>query len=98
MSVALLEAMALGIPVVASSIPGNRRLVADFKTGRLAPVGDPAGLAAVIVGQWGTIDRAYHMSRAARSRVERDFSIEAVARKHLELFRRLIIAKSGGAI
>ncbi len=37
MSIALLEAMALGIPLVASSIAGNRRIVGDFKHGRLAP-------------------------------------------------------------
>ena len=43
MSIALLEAMALGIPLVASSIPGNRRLVSDFKHGRLAPPDDPRG-------------------------------------------------------
>ena len=47
MSIALLEAMALGIPLVASSIPGNRRLVSDFKHGRLAPPEDPAALARV---------------------------------------------------
>ena len=41
MSIALLEAMALGMPLVASSIPGNRRLVSDFKHGRLAPPDDP---------------------------------------------------------
>ena len=45
MSVALLEAMALGIPVVASSIPGNRRLLSDFKHGRLAPANEPGSLA-----------------------------------------------------
>ena len=43
MSIALLEAMALGIPLVASSIPGNRRIVGDFKHGRLAPPDDPEG-------------------------------------------------------
>ena len=37
MSIALLEAMALGIPLVASSIPGNCRLVSDFQHGRLVP-------------------------------------------------------------
>jgi glycosyltransferase involved in cell wall biosynthesis len=94
MSVALLEAMALGIPVVASSIPGNRRILSDFKHGRLAPVDDSAGLAEVILQQWTDFDRAYHMSRAARSRVEHEYSIAAVARKHLELFRRLIDEKA----
>jgi glycosyltransferase involved in cell wall biosynthesis len=90
MSIALLEAMALGIPLVASSIPGNRRIVGDFKHGRLAPPDDPAGLARVINEQWAGFDRAFHMSRAARSRVEQEFSIRIVARKHLQLFSDLI--------
>ena len=90
MSIALLEAMALGIPLVASSIPGNRRLVDDFEHGRLAPPDDPEALARIIIEQWDDFDRAVHMSRAARSRVEQEFSIQAVARQHLELFRELV--------
>jgi glycosyltransferase involved in cell wall biosynthesis len=90
MSIALLEAMALGIPLVASSIPGNRRIVGDFKHGRLTPPDDPEALAHVINEQWTNFDRALHMSRAARSRVEQEFSIRIVARKHLDLFSELI--------
>lgn len=89
MSIALLEAMALGVPLVASSIPGNRRLVADFKHGRLAsPRAD--ALAQAIVDQWTNFDRAFHMGRAARTRVQQEYSIASVARKHLKLFRELI--------
>jgi glycosyltransferase involved in cell wall biosynthesis len=87
MSIALLEAMALGIPLVASSIPGNRQLVSDCEHGRLAPPDDPTALARVIVEQWNDFDRAVHMSLAARSRVDKEFSIQAMARRHLELFR-----------
>jgi len=90
MSIALLEAMALGIPLVASSIAGNRRLVSDFKHGRLAPAGDPQGLARVIIDQWSNFDRAFHMGRAARNRVDQEFSIRSVARKHLELFQDIV--------
>ena len=90
MSIALLEAMALGMPLVASSIPGNRRLVSDFKHGRLAPPEDPLALARVITDQWDNFDRAFHMSRAARSRVTQEFSITAVARKHLTLFETIL--------
>jgi glycosyltransferase involved in cell wall biosynthesis len=89
MSIALLEAMALGIPLVVSSIAGNRRLVSDFKHGRLAPPEDPRALARVIIEQWENFDRAFQMSRAARSRVMQEFSITAVARKHLELFEMI---------
>jgi glycosyltransferase involved in cell wall biosynthesis len=96
MSVALLEAMAVGVPVTASAIPGNRRLVVDFKHGRLAPPGDAEALAATIVEQWSNFDRAFHMSRAARGRVEQQFSIRAVARGHLQLFRELIARKRSG--
>ncbi|WP_169978011.1 glycosyltransferase family 4 protein [Tautonia rosea] len=90
MSVALLEAMALGIPLVASSIPGNRKLISDFKDGRLAPVDDPEGLARVIVEQWSEFDRAFHMTRSARKKVEGSYSVTVVARQHLELFRALV--------
>jgi glycosyltransferase involved in cell wall biosynthesis len=96
MSIALLEAMALGIPLVASAIAGNRRLVSDFEHGRLVPPDDPEGLARIIVDQWGNFDRAFQMSRAARSRVDQEFSIQSVARKHLELFQALGRAEGGG--
>jgi glycosyltransferase involved in cell wall biosynthesis len=89
MSVALLEAMALAMPLVASSIPGNRRLVGDFKHGRLARAGDPAALARAILDQWANLDRAIHMGRAARALVGQKYAIAAVAREHLRLFGRL---------
>ena len=90
MSIALLEAMALGMPLVASSIAGNRRLVADNSHGRLAEPGNPSDLARVILEQFAGYDRAVHNGRHARSRVVRDYSIEAVARRHLDLFRGLV--------
>jgi glycosyltransferase involved in cell wall biosynthesis len=94
MSIALLEAMALGVPVVASSIPGNRRLISDFKHGRLAPPDDPESLARVIIDQWDNFDRAFHMSRAARRRVDQEFSIQHVAREHLALFQDVLGSRS----
>lgn len=93
MSIALLEAMALGIPVVGSAIPGNRRLIQDFKHGRLAAAGDPRAFGDAILDQWSNFDRAIHMGRAARGRVVQEFSIAAVARAHLDLFQSLLPAK-----
>lgn len=94
MSVALLEAMALGVPLVASSIPGNRRLIQDCKHGRLFPPDDRPALARAVVAQWSHFDRAFHMTRAARRRVIDEFSIGAVARRHLELFRGLVESRA----
>ncbi len=90
MSIALLEAMALGIPLVASSIPGNRRLISDFEHGRLFASDDTDHLARVIIEQWENPDRAIAMGHAARNRVDREFSIRAVAQRHLTLFRDVV--------
>jgi glycosyltransferase involved in cell wall biosynthesis len=90
MSIALLEAMALGVPVVCSSISGNRRVVEDFRHGRLAPVDDCSGLARVIIDQWNNFDRAVDMGRAARSHVAQEFSIQVIARRHMRLFQDIV--------
>lgn len=90
MSIALLEAMALGLPLVATAIPGNLKLVTDGLHGRLAPPDDPGGLARAIVAQWSNPDLAAAMGRAARAVVIERHSIAAVARSHLDLFARLL--------
>jgi glycosyltransferase involved in cell wall biosynthesis len=93
MSLALLEAMALGVPLVATAIPGNRRLIVDFRSGRLVPPNDPAALAAAIIDQWNDFDRAVHMARAARKEATLHYAISAVARRHLDLFGQLLAAR-----
>ena len=98
MSIALLEAMALGMPVVATAIPGNRKLVADFRQGRLCRVRDPESLARTMLEQWDDADRGVHMGRAARALVQQKYSINAVARQHLALFERLVMGKGKRAV
>ena len=92
MSIALLEAMALGMPIVASAIPGNRALVDDGRHGRITET-RPNMLAQVILDQWRDFDPAIAMGEAARLRVAAEFSIRAVARRHLVLFEELIAAR-----
>lgn len=93
MSIALLEAMARGIPIVASDIPGNRRLISHQVHGRLASPDQPMALAAAILAQWAEPEAAAQMAAEARKRVIENYSIEAVARKHLELFDHLITGR-----
>jgi glycosyltransferase involved in cell wall biosynthesis len=95
MSIALLEAMALGIPAIASAIPGNLALMTEGVHGRVAPPDDPPALARVLLDH--RVDPlAPSMAEAARRRVVEHYSIAAVARRHLELFARLVEGRRMG--
>ena len=96
MSIALLEAMALGIPLVATAIPGNICLIPSNETGRLAKPGDPSDIAQAIIDQWTHFDAAHKMARTARIRVAESYSIKALAHDHLEMFRWLMLRKMTG--
>jgi len=95
MSVALLEAMAAGLPVVASDIPGNRGLVTDGQDGLLVPVGDIDALSAAIRRFLDEPDLATRLGTAARELAAGRFSLAKMADEHLELFERLIQSKAG---
>lgn len=95
MSIAVLEAMALGLPMVASDIPGNAALIDDGEHGRLAPPDLPAALADSVLGQWRHFEHACRMGEQARRRVSQHYSIQAVAQRHLALFQALIDGGDG---
>jgi glycosyltransferase involved in cell wall biosynthesis len=90
LSMALLEAMALGMPVVVTDIPGNRTLVSDGETGLLSPVDKPEAMTEQIVRSLGGSPEIMKMAEQGRELVASRFSIEAVAREHVALMRRLI--------
>ena len=71
----LIEAMALGRPLVAPREGGPRVIVADGETGLLVPPRDPAALAEAIVALLADPARRAAMGRAARARVEAVFDI-----------------------
>ena len=64
---AVAEAMAAGLPVVASDIPGNRELIEPGRTGLLFPAGDAGALAAEIKGLLADPVRARALGAAARA-------------------------------
>ncbi|MDD5541733.1 MAG: glycosyltransferase family 4 protein [Acidobacteriia bacterium] len=86
----VLEAMSCGIPVVTSRIAGTADIMVENETGILCEPGDVRGLATALVYLLENEHDAESMGRAARLRIEKNFSIEAYARRYLGLYQKLI--------
>jgi glycosyltransferase involved in cell wall biosynthesis len=86
----VIEAMACGIPVVASDIPACRELVEPGETGLLVPVGEPAVLAAAIRQLASDPARRAAMGLAARRQAEARHDERMVIRRQLQVFERLL--------
>ena len=89
LSSTMLEAMAAGIPVVASDTPGNRELVTPGETGWLVPLGDRPGLARCTQIVLRNRDSARKIGDAARRYVTDHFSLSGAIDQHAELYREL---------
>ena len=85
--VALMEAMASGLPVVASDVSGIPELVRHGETGLLAAVDDDAGLADALRSVLRDPDAAIERARAGRALVEERFAVPREAARLLELMR-----------
>jgi glycosyltransferase involved in cell wall biosynthesis len=84
---ALLEAQALGVPVVATAVGGVPEIVADGVTGRLVPADDAAALAAALREALEHTERARAWAEQARVTV-RAFGIERTVERTLEEYRK----------
>lgn len=84
--VVLMEAMATGLPVIASRIAGIPELVREGETGFLIPAGDTATLIRAIDRLLRDTDLRSRMGQAGRATVLADFTIEAEARRLARLF------------
>jgi glycosyltransferase involved in cell wall biosynthesis len=87
---AILEAMACGVPVVATDIPGTRELVVPDVTGYLIPIGDRAAFAKYSERLLNDAALAGRFSAAARQRVASEFSVEKMVDRHVRLYRELL--------
>lgn len=90
----VLEAMAMGLPVVATRVGGLPELVTPGETGWLTPVGNAAALAAAISQLLADPETRRAFGQAARQRVEQNFSLSAMVRRHQEVFDTLLQEKA----
>ena len=89
-SLAILEAMAAGRPIVASRIGGTDELIDDAETGLLVAPGQPADLAAALRRILSEAGLGETLAAAARARFEREFSLEVVAARTQAIYRELL--------
>jgi glycosyltransferase involved in cell wall biosynthesis len=73
----ILEAMAMGKPVICSRTRGQVDVIQDGVTGIFVPVGDPDALRRAMLSLWQDPERARAMGRAARAYVERYHRLES---------------------
>ena len=94
MPLTLLEAGAVGLPIVATDVGGNSEIVLESKTGYLVPVRDTAALAEAMlrVMRLSDADR-FTMGQAGREHVVQNFDLERVVDRWEALYRELLQQK-----
>lgn len=96
-SIAGLEAMACGLPLVASDVGGLPLIVAEGITGRLVPPADSGALARALRQVLGDEGKRRRLGAAARLAVEESFTWDSVAVR-TEVFYRRVLARRGGGL
>jgi glycosyltransferase involved in cell wall biosynthesis len=88
---ALAEAMAMGLPVVATAVDGVPEMVNAGKTGILVPPKDPHALAAAICRLLDDPALAERMGKAGRERAEQMLALETMVSRYEDFLRNLVI-------
>lgn len=90
----ILEAMASGLPVIATAVGGNPELVEAGRTGELVPAADADALAERILSYARVPETARDAGRAGRARVERFYSLAGMVARYDALYARLLATAS----
>jgi sugar transferase (PEP-CTERM/EpsH1 system associated) len=89
MSNTLLEAMAAGLPLVASNVGGNSEVIVNGETGYLFPPGDRAALVHHLDGLMGSAQLRSRLGRTGRQRALRELNVHRMLDQYRKLYREL---------
>ena len=92
----VLEAMAAGVPVLASNIGGVPDLIADGKTGLFGDPQQPESFRVGVESLLADRDLARQIAAAAKAEALRRFHPLVIARRHLEIYREVLNHRSAG--
>lgn len=87
---AVLDALALAKPVVATNTGGLPEIIHDGKTGRLVAPADPEALAVGIVDMLTRVEAAKSMANEGQSMVQKSFSIDAMVDNNIEVYKKIL--------
>lgn len=91
----ILEAMACGVPVVASDVASVSEVVTDGATGYVVPSMKPEQMAARLIELLCDLEQRKTFGQRARQRVENEFSLEKCVNAHIRAFELAIAHRRG---
>ncbi len=86
----ILEAMASGLPVVATAVGGNPELVDEGRTGALVPSADPQAMAQAMLRYYADAAECRRQGLEARRTAEQDFSMTSMVNSYLAIYDRML--------
>ena len=91
--ISILEALACGVPQVATDVGGTREAVEDGVTGALCPSEDPVALADAVIDLLRSPERRESMSAASRARHAELYTVDRMVAATATLYRRVLAGK-----